>query len=95
MYLGAAVEYGTKSAIFESPLHPYTKALMSATPAIRAEDRRTKIKITGELPSPFNAPSGCAFHQRCTHATERCAHEIPLLRPIANRMVACHRVEEI
>ena len=95
MYLGAAVEYGDKADIFARPLHPYTKALMSATPAIRAEDRRTKLKLTGDLPSPFNAPSGCAFHQRCPHATERCAHEVPLLRPLENRRVACHRVEEI
>ena len=95
MYLGAAVEYGAKGGIFTRPLHPYTQALMSATPAIRAEDRRVKIKITGELPSPFNAPSGCAFHQRCPHAVERCSREAPQLRAIDQRMVACHRVEEI
>lgn len=95
MYLGAAVEYGAKAGIFTRPLHPYTQALMSATPAIRAEDRRVKIKITGELPSPFNAPSGCAFHQRCPHTVERCSQEAPQLREIDQRMVACHRVEEI
>jgi dipeptide transport system ATP-binding protein len=95
MYLGAAVEYGPKGPIFAHPLHPYTKALMSATPAIRAEDRRIKIKISGELPSPFNAPSGCTFHQRCPHASERCAQEVPQLRAMTDRMVACHRVEEI
>jgi dipeptide transport system ATP-binding protein len=76
-------------------LHPYTRALMSATPAIHAEDRRIKIKITGELPSPFNAPSGCAFHQRCPHANERCGQDTPQLRSIDSRMVACHRIEEI
>jgi dipeptide transport system ATP-binding protein len=95
MYLGAAVEYGPKGPVFVRPLHPYTKALMSATPAIRVEDRRAKVKISGELPSPFNAPSGCAFHQRCPHANARCAQEIPQLRAIDDRMVACHRVEEI
>ena len=68
---------------------------MSATPAIRAEDRRIKIKITGELPSPFNAPSGCAFHQRCPHAVARCSNETPQLREIGQRQVACHQVEEI
>jgi dipeptide transport system ATP-binding protein len=95
MYLGAAVEYGPKGPVFARPLHPYTKALMSATPAIRAEDRRAKVKISGELPSPFNAPSGCAFHQRCPHANARCGQETPQLRTIDDRRVACHRVEEI
>jgi dipeptide transport system ATP-binding protein len=95
MYLGAAVEYGSKTSLFAKPLHPYTRALMSATPAIRAKDRRIKIKIVGELPSPFNAPTGCSFHQRCPHANERCGQETPLLRPMDGRMVACHRVEEI
>lgn len=95
MYLGAAVEYGAKSTLFAQPLHPYTRALMSATPAIRPQDRRVKIPIIGELPSPFNAPSGCAFHQRCPHAVERCAQEVPVLRPYADRQIACHRVEEI
>ncbi|MEH6461007.1 peptide ABC transporter ATP-binding protein [Chitinimonas sp. JJ19] len=95
MYLGAAVEYGSKNTIYARPLHPYTQALMSATPAIREEDRRLKIKITGELPSPLNPPSGCAFHKRCPHAVERCQQEVPLLRPIDDRLVACHRIEEI
>jgi dipeptide transport system ATP-binding protein len=95
MYLGAAVEYGDKAKIFAQPLHPYTRVLMSATPAIRVEDRRTKIKIHGELPSPLQAPTGCAFHQRCPHAAARCAEETPVLRSLGDRMVACHRVEEI
>jgi dipeptide transport system ATP-binding protein len=95
MYLGAAVEYGAKATLFAQPLHPYTRALMSATPAIRPQDRRVKIPIIGELPSPFNAPSGCAFHQRCPHAVERCSQEVPLLRVYADRQIACHRVEEI
>lgn len=95
MYLGAAVEYGPKTTLFAQPLHPYTRALMSATPAIRPQDRRVKIPIIGELPSPLNAPPGCAFHQRCPHAVERCAQEVPVLRPVADRQIACHRVEEI
>jgi len=95
MYLGAAVEYGEKSTIYARPLHPYTQALMSATPAIREEDRRIKIKITGELPSPLNPPSGCSFHKRCPYAVERCKQEVPQLREIDGRQVACHRVEEI
>jgi len=95
MYLGSAVEYGDKAAIYAKPMHPYTQALMSATPAIRAEDRRIKIKVQGELPSPLNPPSGCAFHKRCPHAVERCSAEVPVLRDFADRKVACHRVEEI
>lgn len=95
MYLGSTVEYGDKATVFAKPLHPYTQALISATPAIREEDRRIQIKITGELPSPLNPPSGCSFHKRCPHATERCQQEVPILRPIDDRMVACHHVETI
>ena len=92
MYLGRAVEVGDKNRIFAQPLHPYTKALMSATPALRPQDRRERIKIAGELPSPLNPPSGCAFHKRCPLATARCAQETPLLREVDGRQVACHEV---
>ncbi|QLG89275.1 ABC transporter ATP-binding protein [Chitinibacter bivalviorum] len=95
MYFGSTVEYGDKTTIFEQPLHPYTRALMSATPAIRKEDRRAKIKLTGELPSPLNPPTGCAFNTRCPYANERCKSETPPLRPLANRMIACHHIETI
>ncbi|MEW9898911.1 peptide ABC transporter ATP-binding protein [Chitinivorax sp. PXF-14] len=95
MYLGSTVEYGASKKLYSRPLHPYTQALLSATPAIREEDRRQQIKIQGELPSPLNPPSGCAFHKRCPFAVERCKQEVPLLRPFDERMVACHRVEEI
>ena len=83
MYLGRAVEVGAKEKIYSRPLHPYTQALLSATPSIHPEDRRIKIKITGELPSPLNPPTGCAFHKRCPLATPRCAEEAPVLRPAA------------
>ncbi len=95
MYLGSAVEYGDKSRIYARPLHPYTQALMSATPAIHASDRKIKIKIQGELPSPLNPPSGCAFHKRCPYATEQCQQQTPELRTVDDRQVACHRAEEI
>jgi dipeptide transport system ATP-binding protein len=95
MYLGAAIEQGDVRTIFAQPLHPYTRALMSATPAIRAADRRTKIKLVGELPTPLNPPAGCSFHTRCPFAQERCKQDAPQLRPLAGRMVACHRVEEL
>jgi dipeptide transport system ATP-binding protein len=95
MYLGSIIEYGAKKNVYQRPLHPYTQALMSATPEIYPEDRRLKIKIQGELPSPLNPPSGCTFHRRCPYAVQRCTEEIPALRELDSRQVACHRVEEI
>ncbi|WP_457418438.1 peptide ABC transporter ATP-binding protein [Roseateles sp. P5_E7] len=92
MYLGAAVELGEKRRLFDQPLHPYTRALMSATPALRKADRRERIVIHGELPSPLNPPSGCAFHKRCPLAMPRCTDETPLLRDVDGRRVACHAV---
>jgi len=92
MYLGAAVEVGAKKTLFAQPLHPYTRALMSATPALRAADRRERIVIHGELPSPLNPPGGCTFHKRCPLAVARCKDEVPLLRAVDGRQVACHVV---
>lgn len=65
MYLGRCVEKGTKEQIFNNPRHPYTQALLSATPRLNPDDRRERIKLTGELPSPLNPPPGCAFNARC------------------------------
>ena len=93
MYLGRAVEVGTKEVIYDKPLHPYTRALLSATPSIHPEDRKIKIKIQGELPSPLNPPSGCAFHKRCPYADQRCSSEVPQLRPLEGREIACHHAE--
>lgn len=95
MYLGKAVEHGTKQQVFGKPLHPYTKALFASTPHIDPAQRRENIMVRGELPSPLAPPPGCAFNTRCPHATERCRAEVPLLREFEARMVACHRVEEI
>jgi dipeptide transport system ATP-binding protein len=95
MYLGRAVEVGTKEVIYDKPLHPYTQALLSATPSIHEEDRRVKIKIQGELPSPLNPPTGCAFHKRCPYASERCSKDVPELRTVLGRDVACHHAETI
>jgi dipeptide transport system ATP-binding protein len=95
MYLGRAVEVGAKEKIYSRPLHPYTQALLSATPSIHPEDRRIKIKIHGELPSPLNPPSGCTFHKRCPFANERCQQEVPELRALDERMIACHHAETI
>ncbi|MBE9607743.1 peptide ABC transporter ATP-binding protein [Chitinilyticum piscinae] len=95
MYFGSTVETGPKSVIFAQPLHPYTRALMSATPAIHHKDRQAKIKLVGELPSPLNPPAGCAFSTRCPYAAERCRSEVPQLRELSGRQIACHRIEEI
>ncbi|WP_281063825.1 peptide ABC transporter ATP-binding protein [Rhodoferax aquaticus] len=95
MYLGHAVEQGEKKTIFESPLHPYTKALLGSTPGIVGSgSANTRIVLKGELPSPLNPPSGCVFSTRCPHVTDRCRAERPLLRDVANRQVACHEAEQ-
>jgi len=94
MYLGRPVEMGPKVDIYEKPLHPYTQALLSATPAIHPDPLKPKIRIVGELPNPLNPPDGCAFHKRCPYATERCAKEVPALRQVSSRQVACHYAEQ-
>lgn len=93
MYLGRPVEIGPAEALYSRPLHPYTRALLSATPAIHPDPSRPRLKIAGELPNPLDPPSGCAFHKRCPHADERCRSERPELRLIDARQVACHHVE--
>jgi dipeptide transport system ATP-binding protein len=95
MYFGGVAELGDKRTIFANPRHPYTRALMSATPAIFEADRRIQIKLQGEMPSPLNPPSGCTFHQRCPYAIDRCRTEEPKLRVVDGRQVSCHRAEEV
>jgi dipeptide transport system ATP-binding protein len=95
MYFGGVAELGDKKTIFANPRHPYTRALMSATPALFESDRRIRIKLQGELPSPLNPPAGCTFHQRCPYAIERCRIEEPRLREVDGRLVSCHRAEEV
>ncbi|BBV98964.1 MULTISPECIES: peptide ABC transporter ATP-binding protein [Pseudomonas] len=94
MYLGRPAEMGPKEDIYERPLHPYTQALLSATPTIHPDPLKPKIRIAGELPNPLNPPDGCAFHKRCPYATERCAKEVPALRQVSTRQVACHYAEQ-
>jgi len=95
MYLGGVAELGDKNTVIGRPRHPYTRSLLSATPAIFESDRHIKIKLEGELPSPLNPPSGCTFHQRCPYVIERCRKEVPLLRVVDGRQVSCHRAEEV
>ncbi|MCA3559458.1 MAG: ABC transporter ATP-binding protein [Aestuariivirga sp.] len=92
MYLGRAVEHGPRDAVFGNPQHPYTKALLSATPQPNPERKRERIVLTGELPSPLNPPSGCTFHTRCPWAFEPCAHLNPALLAQDGSLVACHAV---
>ncbi|PJI48893.1 MAG: dipeptide ABC transporter ATP-binding protein [Pseudomonas sp.] len=94
MYLGRPAEMGPADKLYQRPLHPYTQALLSATPAIHPDPSKTKIKIQGELPNPLKPPSGCAFHKRCPYATERCKAEVPELRQLDERQVACHHAEQ-
>lgn len=95
MYLGRVVETGPKAVLFENPKHPYTQALLSATPSINPLHRQKKIKIIGELPSPMNPPTGCAFHKRCPFASLRCGVEEPQLRVLEGRQIACHHAENL
>jgi dipeptide transport system ATP-binding protein len=95
MYLGRPAEIGPAEALYSRPLHPYTRALLSATPAIHPNPDKPRVKISGELPNPLDPPSGCAFHKRCPYADERCRGERPQLRLIDARQVACHHVERI
>jgi dipeptide transport system ATP-binding protein len=94
MYLGKAVEHGPREEIFATPRHPYTRALLSATPVPDPGKKKERIVLKGELPSPLDPPSGCPFHPRCPLAFERCPREVPLLLPVGRSLVACHAVEE-
>ena len=94
MYLGRPVEMAPVEAIFSNPRHPYTRALLSATPVADPARRRTKIKLEGELPSPFDPPPGCAFHPRCLYARDICRIKSPELASINGADVACHGIAE-
>ena len=98
MYLGRMVELADAAEIYDRPMHPYSKSLLSAVPvpdpkAARANQR---IVLTGDIPSPLNAPSGCPFRTRCQYATEQCAAEMPAFKEVEKgHFVACHRTAEV
>ena len=91
MYLGKMVEIADYDQLYEKRYHPYTEALLSAIPQVNQEDRKERIHLEGEVPSPTDPPSGCRFHTRCPKACDRCKAEEPALREIApGHLVACH-----
>ena len=99
MYLGRIVELSDRDSVFERPLHPYTQALLSAIPIPdpEKEEKRQRLILEGDVPSPANPPSGCRFHPRCSYATEICSKEDPEFRNMssngAEHWVACHHAE--
>jgi dipeptide transport system ATP-binding protein len=95
MYLGRVVERAPKNSLFTRAMHPYSRALLSATPSIDPARRATKLRVLGEPPSPLDPPPGCSFHKRCPHATERCGIEAPVLRQLGDHQVACHHADAL
>lgn len=90
MYLGKLVESGPVEPVFEQPLHPYTRALLSAIPQADPSVRQKHLLLEGEVPSPINPPAGCRFHSRCPMVESICREKEPELRILGQRQVACH-----
>ena len=98
MYLGKMVELADAKEIYDHPLHPYSKSLMSAVPVPDPKIARAnqRVVLTGDIPSPLNAPSGCPFRTRCPYACDACAEAMPPLKELTSgHFVACHRAEEL
>ena len=98
MYLGTLVETAPTRRLFAAPRHPYTRALLSAIPSLDPDDRERAQRLSGEIPSPMNPPSGCRFHPRCPHAAPVCREKTPVLEAAddaGEHVVACHRFREL
>jgi dipeptide transport system ATP-binding protein len=95
MYAGRPAEQGDADAVLNRPRHPYTRLLLASTPFVDPARRVAAVAVRGEPPSPVDLLPGCAFASRCPHATDFCKNERPTLRPIDERLVACHYAEQI
>ena len=98
MYLGKIAELGPVRSVLEHPQHPYTKALIAALPVVDPKRRRTRYRISGEIPTLIRPPPGCRFASRCPFVIERCKTEPPELRPVPSnplQLAACHRIEDV
>ena len=94
MYLGKMVEIANYDQLYEKRYHPYTEALLSAIPQVDQEEQKERIHLEGEVPSPYDPPSGCHFHTRCPKACDKCRHTAPELKEVApGHYVACHLYE--
>ncbi|MBA4602783.1 ABC transporter ATP-binding protein [Thermoactinomyces mirandus] len=95
MYLGRMIELSPRDELYSKPLHPYTRALLSAVPVPDPEAKRKRMILKGDVPSPEKPPAGCAFHPRCPHVFERCREERPVFEDAGGgHMVACHLMEK-
>jgi oligopeptide/dipeptide ABC transporter ATP-binding protein len=94
MYLGEIVETATSDRLYAEPLHPYTKALLSAIPTLEPTKKRDRIVLEGDVPSPINPPSGCRFHPRCPLAMDICKQQVPRELNLDGHLVRCHAVEK-
>ncbi len=95
MYLGRMVEIADRQELYDNPMHPYTKALLSAIPVPDVDVKHEPMLLEGDIPSPYNPPKGCLFHTRCKFAMECCKNEVPQMRQIGeNHCVACHLYDD-
>ncbi len=94
MFLGKIVELGSTEEIFHNPLHPYTKALLSAVPRVGNQKKNERIILSGDVPSPVNPPEGCRFHTRCPYAQDICKTPPPMEETKPGHWVMCHRIDQ-
>jgi len=96
MYLGKLVELANSETLYQTPLHPYSQALLSASPVPDPKRKRKRIVLPGDVPSPINPPSGCRFHTRCLYTKEICKEQEPPFREVKqNHFAACHFADEV
>jgi len=94
MYLGKVVESGEAARVIREPAHPYTDALLASVPTVSGDIVDPSFRPRGEIGDTAHPPPGCRYHTRCPLAIDRCAAEEPLMRPVRERLTACHRADE-